>query len=140
MAGGLSRGCRFGQVARPIACCCRHRPTLSGDHLVELRSATFVPAGDQRSIGTPVNSISIVGQAGPALPAWRSMLGWLVAAALAWLALRRAGFGSSQALALLLPAAFLASLAALLDPPRFAIGAAPALVALGAWIPACAAA
>jgi hypothetical protein len=105
-------------------------PDASGDHLVELRSATFVPAGDQRSIGSPVDAVYVASLAGPALPAWRSTLGWLTAALLAWLALRRAGFGAQRVLVLLLPGVLLAALAALLDPPRFAFGAAPALIAL----------
>src|SRR5262245_61959616 len=29
----------------------------SGDHLVELRSATFVPTGDERAIGTPLDLV-----------------------------------------------------------------------------------
>jgi hypothetical protein len=102
----------------------------SGDHFVELRSATFVPTGDQRSIGVPVDGVYITGAGGPALPAWRGMLGWLGVAALLWLALRRAGFGPPAALMLLLPGLLLAGLAALLDPPRFAFGARPALIAL----------
>ncbi|HEX9438147.1 MAG TPA: hypothetical protein VF909_00640 [Roseiflexaceae bacterium] len=102
----------------------------SGDHFVELRSATFVPTGDQRSIGMPVDGVYVTGAGGPALPAWRGMLGWLGVAALLWLALRRAGFGPPAALMLLLPGLLLAGLAALLDPPRFAFGARPALIAL----------
>lgn len=109
-------------------------PDRSGDQIVELRSATFVPSGDQRAIGVPLDAVAIVG-GGPALPAWRSTLGWLGAALLAWLALRRAGFEPRLALALLLPGAALAGLAAWLDPPRFALGVAPALIALAlGWL------
>ena len=54
---------------------------------------------------------------------------------MAWLALRRAGFSAAATLALLLPLGLLAGLAALLDPPRFAFGVAPALVALAlGWL------
>jgi hypothetical protein len=101
----------------------------SGDHIVELRSATFVPSGDQRAIGAAFDTV-YAAAGGPALPAWRSTLGWIGVAALAWLALRRAGFGPRPASALLLPGLALAGLAALLDPPRFALGAGPALIAL----------
>jgi hypothetical protein len=105
-------------------------PDASGDHIIELRSATFVPSGDQRAIGVPLDALSIAGTGGPALPAWRSALGWLGAALLGWLALRRAGFAPRLASALLLPGVALAGLAAWLDPPRFALGAGPALIAL----------
>jgi hypothetical protein len=104
--------------------------TAYGDQLIELRSATFTPSGDQRSIGVPVDAVHVSSAGGPLLPAWRSTLGWLLAALLAWAAVRRAGFEPSAALALLLPPALLAGLAALLDPPRFAMGVAPAIVAL----------
>src|SRR5262249_14263678 len=67
-------------------------PSRSGDQTIELRSATFVPAGDVRSIGTPLDFVRVEAPAGPALPAWRSMLAWLGAALLLWLALRRVGF------------------------------------------------
>jgi hypothetical protein len=103
----------------------------SGDHLVELRSATFVPSGDQRAIGVPLDLVYAVAPGGPALPAWRSTLIWLGVAALTWLALRRAGFSPHSTAAILLLGIALASVAALLDPPRFALGAEPALIALG---------
>lgn len=105
-------------------------PAPAGDYWLELRSATIVPTGDERAIGAGLNSFVAAAPGGPALPAARSTLGWLAAAALAWLAVRRVGFGPAGALAMLLPGALLAGLAALLDPPRFAFGAAPALVAL----------
>src|SRR5690349_15421719 len=97
----------------------------SGDQLIELRSSTFIPAGDERAIGAPVDAVSVAARPGPALPPWRGDLLWLAAALLLWLALRRAGFGPAAAQALLLPGILLAALAALLDPPRFAFGAAP---------------
>ncbi len=105
-------------------------PDGSGDHGFEIRSATITPAGDQRSIGSPFDRVT-VGRTGLALPPWRSTLLWLLAAALGWLGLRLAGFGPRGALAGLLPALALAALAALLDPPRAALGAWPAVQTLG---------
>ena len=107
----------------------------SGDQVIELRSATFVPTGDERAIGTPVDAVSVAAPPGPTLPAWRRTLAWLGAALVLWLALRRAGFGPRAVQALLVPAALLAGLAALLDPPRFALGGdvALAVLALG-WL------
>ncbi len=102
----------------------------SGDQVLELRSATFVPTSDERALGVPVDAIRIEGVGGPALPAWRSTLAWLAAAVAAWLALRRAGLGPATAQRLLLVSLLLAGLAALLDPPRFAFGGGPALLAL----------
>jgi hypothetical protein len=102
----------------------------SGDHYVELRSATFVPSGDQRALGVPLDTIYAATTGGPALPGWRSPLIWLGTLVLAWLALRRAEFSSRLATALLLFGVALAGLAALLDPPRFALGAGPALASL----------
>jgi hypothetical protein len=102
----------------------------SGDHIVELHSATFVPSGDERALGVPLDALYAAVAGWPALPAWRGTLGWLGVATLAWLALRRAGFGPRSAAALLLPGIALAGVAALLDPPRFALGAVPALISL----------
>ena len=102
----------------------------SGDVLVELRSATLVPTGDERAIGAGLAAFGAAAPGGPALPAARPTLLWLLAALLAWLAVRRAGFAPAATLALLLPLAGLAGLAALLDPPRFAFGAVPAATAL----------
>jgi hypothetical protein len=110
-------------------------PAPGGDQQLELRSATFVPTGDERAIGAGLAAFSVRAPPDPALPAWRSTLLWLGAAALAWLVLRRAGFGPGAALAMLLPLTLLAGLAALLDPPRFAFGAGPAALALGlGWL------
>lgn len=107
----------------------------SGDHSFELRSATFVPTGDERAIGTLIGAVWAARTSGPTLPAWRNTLAWLVAALLAWLALRRIGFGPAGAQTLLASALLLASLAAVLDPPRFAFGGAPALTATAlAWL------
>ncbi|MEN9938527.1 MAG: hypothetical protein RLZZ387_5106 [Chloroflexota bacterium] len=110
-------------------------PAPTGDYLIELRSATIVPTGDERAIGAGLASFVASVPGGPAPPAWGSTVMWLAAVLLGWLAVRRAGFGAGAALAMLLPVALLAALAALLDPPRFAFGAAPALVALAlGWL------
>jgi hypothetical protein len=107
----------------------------TGDYLLELRSATFVPAGDERAIGAGLASFAADTRPGPALPAWRSTLIWLACVVPAWLALRRIGFVSRSAWWMLVPLCLLAGLAALLDPPRFAFGAEPSLVALVlAWM------
>jgi hypothetical protein len=111
------------------------RPDRSGNHEIELRSATFTPSGDPRAIGTPVDAALIESAGGPAWPAWGSTLLWLVAMLLFWLGLRRAGLLQNVALVGLLVGILLASLAALLDPPRFAFGATPALTALAlGWL------
>jgi hypothetical protein len=107
----------------------------SGNQEIELRSATFTPPGDPRAIGTPADAVLIESAGGPIWPAWGSTLLWLVAALLFWLGLRRAGLMPNTALIGLLLGILLASLAALLDPPRFAFGATPALTALAlGWL------
>ena len=107
----------------------------SGDQVIELRSSTFTPAGDERAIGVLVNDIEVGSGFGPRLPAWGSSLIWISAALLLWLALRRAGFDSATAQLLLLAGLLLASVAASLDPPRFALGARPALTAIAlGWL------
>ncbi|HEU5102981.1 MAG TPA: hypothetical protein VFU22_28355, partial [Roseiflexaceae bacterium] len=107
----------------------------SGDQEIELRGATFTPTGDARAIGTPVEAALVESAPGPAWPAWTSTLIWLAAALQLWLGLRRAGLAPNAALIGLLAGVLLASLAALLDPPRFAFGATPALTALAlGWL------
>lgn len=105
-------------------------PDGSGDQGFEIRSTTITPTGDERSIGSPFDRVT-VGRAGLALPPWRSTLLWLLAAVLGWLGLRLAGFGPRATLAGLLPVLALVALAVLLDPPRAALGAWPAVRALG---------
>jgi hypothetical protein len=110
-------------------------PSGNGDQSFELRSATFVPTGDERAIGIPVQAVVVAARAGPALPAWPTLAGWLLAAALLWLGVRRAGFGPRAAFGGLLALALLLGLAAVLDPPRTAFGAWPAAEALAlAWL------
>ncbi|MCS7288082.1 MAG: hypothetical protein NZ699_03005 [Roseiflexus sp.] len=102
----------------------------SGDHQIEIRSATITPTGDRRAVGTPLTTIALSAGTGPALPPWRSTLIWIGAGLALWVTLRRAGFGQGVAQAIMLPLMALAATGAWLDPPRFAFGAAPALVAL----------
>lgn len=106
-------------------------PDLSGDQVIELRSATFLPTGDQRSIGIPVDGVTVVSRAGPFFPAGRTSLLWLGAALMGWVVVRRVGVEAQAAQVWLGIAMVLAGIAALLDPPRFAFGAFPALMALG---------
>jgi hypothetical protein len=110
-------------------------PDGSGNQEIELRGTTITPTGDSRAIGTPVDAALIESAGGPIWPAWGSTLLWLIAALLFWLGLRRAGMGPNAALIGLLLGIVLASLAAWVDPPRFAFGATPALTALGlGWL------
>ncbi|GAB4189088.1 MAG: glycosyltransferase family 39 protein [Roseiflexaceae bacterium] len=104
-------------------------PDGSGDQGFEVRSATIIPTGDERSVGSPFDRVTL-GWVGLALPPWRSTLLWLLAAVLGWLGLRLAEFGPRAALAGLLPVLVLVALAAVLDPPRTALGAWPAVRAL----------
>lgn len=103
---------------------------VSGDQLVEIRSATVTPAGDLRAIGTPLTTVIVAVEGGPALPPWRSILGWSVAGVLLWITVRQAGFAPMGTLAITAPILGLAVCGAWLDPPRFALGAIPALIAL----------
>lgn len=109
--------------------------TPDGDQAIEIRSPTFAPEGDERSIGSPVNFVHAAADAGPALPAWRSGLLWLLATALLWATLRRASFGADAALTLQIPFVALVAVAAAVDPPRAAFGAAPAAAALALGLP-----
>lgn len=107
----------------------------SGDQQIEIRSATIVPSGDERAVGTPLTAITAAFAAGPTLPSWQSLAIWLGCAGLAWITLRRVGFGVPATQALLAAPVALAALGALFDPPRFAVGALPALTALAAgWL------
>ena len=102
----------------------------SGDYVFSLQTATFVPTGDERAIGTPVDTITVSSLGGPVLPAWQSLLWWLLAVSVCWILLRLIDFASHETFALLLPLVLLLGLAAFLDPPRVAFGAWPAVVAL----------
>lgn len=117
------------RVAVPAA------PPGASDHTIVLRSPTYVPSGDVRALGAPVDDLRVLAGGGPLLPPWAHDIAWLGAALLLWLALRRAGFGPAFALRFVLCGAALAGLAAMLDPPRFAFGDATALTAAAlAWL------
>ena len=117
-------------------------PAPQGELVIGLHSATIVPSGDERALGIVLDRVSLSGQPG-ALPAWRSILGWLAALLLAWLALRRLGYASEQSILLLMPCLVLLGLAAVLDAPRLNIAIVPALqtlaLALGIVLAMCAA-
>jgi hypothetical protein len=103
---------------------------MSGDHQIEVRSVTVTPSGDRRAIGTPLTTVIIAVESGPALPPWRSILGWSVAGLILWITLRQAGFAGTDVLTIMAPLLGLAVCGAWFDPPRFASGVAPALIAL----------
>ena len=110
-------------------------PPGSSDHTIILRSPTYVPKGDVRALGTPVDELHITSAGGPFLPPWRPSLAWIAAALLFWLALRRAGLGAPLAWRFVLVGIGLACIAALLDPPRFAFGSATVLIIGGlCWL------
>jgi hypothetical protein len=102
----------------------------TGDHRIEIRSATVIPTDDRRAVGTPLTTIALSAGGGPTLPPWRSTLIWIGAGLALWVTLRQAGFGQGTIQAIMLPLLALAAMGAWLDPPRFALGAAPALIAL----------
>lgn len=124
---------------------------------LELRTATFSPAGDPRRLGTPLDRISVHAlPSGLAAPDWSAALSWLGVVTLGWLTLvaaltqpikhrTRGNLTASELLAPSVSSAVqqhsavwglalgvaLAALAALLDPPRWAFGAPAALTACG---------
>lgn len=110
-------------------------PAGSSDHTIVLSSPTYVPSGDERALGAPLDDLRITSAGGPRVPPWRHNLAWLAAMLVAWLGIRRAGFAAQAVRPMLLTAAALAGLAALLDPPRFAFGGDVALIAAGlGWL------
>ncbi len=103
-----------------------------------IRTATFTPPdpNDPRSLGTPLDRVTVqAGGTGFALPASGALLAWMATAVLAWAAVLRAVgsvVGVCRVLArggLLLTG--LVVLTVWLDPPRWAFGAVPALIAAG---------
>ncbi|MBX0327113.1 hypothetical protein K2Z83_05380 [Oscillochloris sp. ZM17-4] len=106
-------------------------PPAGGDLEITLHTSTFSPPGDPRRLGTPLDRVEIIALPGdgPASPDWTAALGWLGAAALAWLALRHALGADAPAGRLYGVFVGLAGLAALLDPPRWAAGTGAALIA-----------
>ena len=105
-------------------------PPASGALEITLRTATFSPPGDDRSLGTPLDSVGVFTlPGGLAAPDWSATLAWLGAAALAWLTLRHALGADAPARRLYAAFAGLVGLAAILDPPHWAAGANAALIA-----------
>lgn len=82
--------------------------SIRADQTVELRSATFTPAGDRRAISLPITQITATSEGALAWPAWPALISWLGAATLLWLALCRIELPRTTALALLLAATALA--------------------------------
>jgi len=106
-----------------------------GEQEIAIRSITLIPTGDVRPLGVNVGAISITSDAGPALPPIGSILGWLGTLVFAWVIVRRIGYQPDTAQYMLLFAIPPLGLAAMLDPPRLAFGAQPALVAMSlAWL------
>ncbi len=105
-----------------------------------LRTATFVPddPNDPRKLGTPLSRITVQATGtGFVRPDLGALLGWMLAAVLGWASVLRAGVlvGGLRTRRILTGVAFagvgLVVLAAWLDPPRWAHGAQPALIAAG---------
>ncbi|NJK78402.1 MAG: hypothetical protein HC914_00160 [Chloroflexaceae bacterium] len=101
-----------------------------------IRTATFVPPDpdDPRSLGTPLDRVTVsTGTSFPAAPDWGAFGLWLAAALLAWATMLRALDAVPRAphwaTGLLAGVAPLVVLSAFLDPPRWAFGAQPALIA-----------
>ncbi len=122
-------GARF-QLAVPA----HHLP--GGTLTLTLRTETFSPPDDPRQIGTPLDVVQITSlpSALPVMPDWQAVSIWLLAATLAWLTLLRAlgavPRATRRATGCLACGIVLVVLAAVLDPPRWATGAIPALVTL----------
>jgi hypothetical protein len=111
-------------------------PPPDGVLRLTLRSATFSPPGDPRSLGTPLDAVQVqaLPAGGPAAPDWAAVLRWLGAVALGWMAIRHAlsaSGGPLSAAVVLVTGAVLVALAGLIDPPRWGFGAAAALAGCG---------
>lgn len=107
-----------------------------GSLTLTLHTTTFTPPGDPRQLGTPLNRVTVTSMNMPilTLPDWRALGLWLLAALLGWVTLLRA-LGPIErarwwARRFFAVGAALIALAAILDPPRWAFGALPALITL----------
>ncbi len=103
-----------------------------GDLSLVVHTDTFAPPGDPRQLGTPLDSITLASLQGAAFvaPNWSALGAWALATLFAWLTLLRTlATPHRWATWLFVGLALLASLAALLDPPRWAFGAQAALAA-----------
>ncbi|NTU81853.1 MAG: hypothetical protein HGA45_21165 [Chloroflexales bacterium] len=117
----------------------------NGSLELRIRTATFTLAGDMRSLGARLSGVEVVDlrAGGLAAPDWAAALAWLGAVALGWMVARGAlrmtnaegptttdlRSQPSPFVWALIAGVILVSMAALLDPPRWAFGAAPALIA-----------
>jgi hypothetical protein len=99
------------------------------------RTTTFTPPDDPRELGTPLDAVKVMPLAlvAPIAPDWAAVWMWSAALVLCWLLTLRALEPSHESVRwarwFVGGAAALVALAALLDPPRWAYGAQPALVA-----------
>lgn len=112
------------------------RQLPGGTLTLTLRTATFSPPNDPRQIGTPLTAVQITSlpSALPVAPDWQALSLWLLTVTLSWLTLLRAlgpmPHAPRRATVWLGSGSMLVALAAVLDPPRWAAGAMPALVTL----------
>lgn len=110
-------------------------PTASGTAQIELRSTTFTPPGDQRAIGVPLGPALLSAPGGVWFAGWPMLLRWLLAIVPGWLAVRWAGWSPDRSAWILGVAVALLGIAALLDPPRMALGARPVAIVLAVgWL------
>jgi hypothetical protein len=115
-------------------------PTVhKGRPVLVLRMQPFTPPDDPRLLGTPLDRVTVMspGPSRLALPDWIAVGRWLAVLVLLWAVVLRTlkiGAGGAQRAVwwgrwIVGGAAVLVTLAAWLDPPRWAAGAAPALLA-----------
>lgn len=100
---------------------------------VSLHSTTFTPPNDPRELGAPLATVRAIGLASPGFvpPDWHALITWTLALVLCWAAIQRATPETDTTARWITgSAATLVALAALLDPPRWAYGAQPALLTL----------
>jgi hypothetical protein len=111
---------------------------LPGGRLeLTIRTHTFVPPDpdDPRALGTPLDRVMVTtpGRLWPTAPDWGALLLWLGALVVGWATVQRSLHALPRpdwwALVLLAPLVPLIIIAAVLDPPRWAFGAQPALLA-----------
>ena len=125
------------------------RAVAQGTLELTMQTTTFTLAGDTRNLGARLRGVTVVGlrSVGFAAPDWAAVLAWLGAVTFGWMAARgtlghqpstvnrqsgSAWFHQapiSTAVWVLGVGTLLVALAALLDPPRWAFGALPALTA-----------
>lgn len=113
---------------------------VDGQLELTIHTATFSPPGDPRTLGTPLDRVTIWAlPGGIIMPDWTALLSWLGAVILAWMAVRCA-FGNisthrdapaGRLYGVFGVGAGLIALAALLDPARWAFGATAGLLAAG---------